>query len=161
MQSIEYHNYLTGYVPFTVDSCKYPLWEYQLFYSMDELSELKQVLYQLTSSHRRDNFIAAWTELVKSRKPWLSHSEIQNKTIKELELLLFGFYRDSRFANIKLDEINDQTKLPDTTFSSWLEDIGISSREVDKIFNIIPSYADYSIESNEKRYFWIPLKLLP
>jgi len=161
MQSIEYHNYLTGYVPFTVDSCKYPLWEYQLFYSMDELSELKQVLYQLTSSHRRDNFIAAWTELVKSRKPWLSHSEIQNKTIKELELLLFGFYRDSRFANIKLDEINDQTKLPDTTFSSWLEDIGISSREVDKIFNIIPSYADYSIESNEKRYFWIPLKLFP
>ena len=161
MQSVEYYNYLTGYAPFIVDSCKYPLWEYQLFYSMDELSELKQALYQLTSSPRRDSFIAAWTELVKSREPWLSNSEIHNKTIKELELLLFGFYRDSQFANLELYEIIDQAKLPDTTFSSWLEDIGISSREVDKIFNIIPSYADYSIVSNEKRYFWIPMKLLP
>lgn len=165
MQSEVYYNYLTGYVAILADDCTHPLWQYQLFCTMDEVYELKSALQKLVDSRvenlARDVFIEYWMDLMISKQPRLSRTEIKRKTLKEVEIFLFGFYRDSRYADFMLEEIADPGKIPDSELISWIEHIKSSVRELDKIFNLYPTHSDYSFVSNDERYFWIPCRFLP
>ena len=161
LQSEVYHNYLIGHIPISLDSCIHPFWEYYLFYTNDELYNLKRFFQTLIDARTRTGIKDSWMKLAKSKKPNLTQTEINDKTVRELELLLFGCDGVSSYGNLKLKDIADESKISDQDLNSWITQIEINLRALTGIFNLVPTYSEYSFISSDMRYFWIPQRLLP
>ena len=165
LKSEHYQIYAKGYTSLERKGLSYPLWEYQLFYTLDDLHDLKSSITKLinarTGDERREKFVEAWKTLLKGHIGNLGVEEIENKYVEELEKLVFGLPGTSEFLRLRLRDLSDPAKLSDGELDRWITRIQSNLKRIENIYNGVPAFAEYSFLSNDQRYFWIPQSFLP
>ena len=165
LKSEHYQIYSKGYTALERKGLSYPLWEYQLFYTLDDLHDLKSSITKLinarTGDERREKFVEAWKTLLKGHIGNLGVEEIENKYVEELEKLVFGLPGTSEFLRLRLRDLSDPAKLSDGELDRWITRIQSNLKRIENIYNGVPAFAEYSFLSNDQRYFWIPQSFLP
>jgi hypothetical protein len=170
--------YINGYTPVSVSGMRYPLWQKDLFATDTELDDLIKRIEELnnagTSKERRKQFKAAWLQILKNHVGNLSDKEIMatsaspgdqslmEKSIGEIEQMVFGLPGTSDFLSLKLSDLDDKAMIDDIKLESWVKKI---TGKLAKLYEIKRNenklWDEYSFVSNKVRYFYIPQALLP
>ena len=162
-----YQMYITGYTPLKVQGLNSNLWEFDLFLTADEFSEIRSKMNKLVEARnsvvRSKSLKAAWTQLLKAHAGSLSDEEVLEKTIGETEQMVFGLPGTSDFLKIRIQDLDDLAKIDNIALTKWASLIENKLKRLDQIYgNINGLWDEYSFLSNNKdRYFYIPQSLLP
>ena len=163
--SERYQIYSKGFAPQKQASLKNPLWQYELFYTSDEIYELSRSFNALvngrTGAERREKFQLAWKTLLKGHIGNINPEEFENMTIEEIEKQVFGLPGTSAFLKLRFRDIDDKAKLSDQELEIWIYKIESNKSKIERIMNLSKGFEEYSFLSNDQRYFWIPQTFLP
>jgi hypothetical protein len=157
---------ITGYAIANLEGLKYPLFNNVLFLSHVDLAGTLQKLDALcnytynTNNELRMRLYNAWIEILKNHLGDLDISDYENKSVAELQEVVFGVPSTSKLLNdIKLRDIKDEKNLE-------FDKVMIYQNELKKTFNAISeicasSNYKYSFMSNNFRYYWIDIRIFP
>jgi hypothetical protein len=166
LQNGHYQAYFIGHTPMKNSRLTSDLWQYELFYTSDEFFEVKNSFKKLiearTANDRRKCFKEAWKQLLAKSLGERSTQNIESMFIEDVERMVFGLPGTSEFLKLRLTDIDDQAKLSNTKLNEWMVNIEKKSKKLENIFNSSNGVEkEYSFDSNDLRYYWIPQQLLP
>jgi len=161
-----YQMYVTGYTTLRKSNSTTSLWQYDLFYTSDEFFDVKKAFEKLTESisapQRRKLFSEAWRQLLTKSLGERGTEEIGSKTIEEAERMVFGLPGTSEFLGLKLSDLDDPAKFSNEKLSIWQSKIDMKLKILNRIWNNAGGNdKEYSFDSNDTRYFWVPQTILP
>ena len=160
--------YFVGFTSKTVKNARYPVWQFDLLYSNEELQKIVQYVNLLSEEANKDNyqlreaFYIAWIEILKSHIGSTKlNKEIEDMKIGEIEALVFGAVGTTPLLQHSLKEIKDKAIISDIELHKWLFEIDKKKQKLNNIANMTSDAKIYSFTSHDDRFFWIPQKLLP
>jgi hypothetical protein len=161
----KYQLHVEALAPRKIDGKKHELFKYVLFLTREELADLNRELNQLNVSKSppaklRMELQNAWKSLVKNHFGDKNEQEFENKSISEINQMVFGLPSLSKFIQgVKLKDITQPDIFKEEQLRKYMKEISIKSEELRRIFNQ-PKY-EYSFFSNDISYYWIDQDLLP
>jgi len=159
--------WLEGYSPMATKLLSYPIWGFELLYTQKDLGELinsmDKLQYVDDDTELRENFDKVWHSVLKSHLINATNSQdIEEMSFGEIEDLVFGGLGTSSILDKKLKDLKDRDQISTQTLQNWAKDIDKKRILLVKISSqMTPDMAKYTFESNEERYYWIPVDLLP
>lgn len=161
-----YQMYMPGYTSLRKSNFGSNLWQYDLFYTNDEFFELKKSFEKLTESstapQRRKLFAEAWRQLLTKSLGEKGTEENLSKTIEEVERMVFGLPGTSEFLKLTLADLEDPAKFSNEKLSIWQINIERKLKKLNSIWNNAGgNEKEFSFDSNDNRYFWVPQTFLP
>lgn len=122
------------------------------------LNELRQATS--VPGDRRDQLYNAWIELLKRHVGVKPESEYEEITLEQASSMVFGVpLRASMLQQIQLKDIYDESIFPNTALNRYINHISFKYTELERISNT--NDYPYSFFSNDIRYYWIDVNLLP
>lgn len=150
-----------GYAPPGTSNRKNDLWQFNLFYTMDEFFDVKKTFEKLTESmsapERRRLFSDAWRQIL-AKSIGNDSPDYKSITIGEVETLVFGLTGLSEFNTLTLSDLDNPEKFSNEKLGIWQSVIEKRLKGLDKIWN---SAGEFSYNINGNRYFWLPQAYLP
>lgn len=164
-QTEKYQVYLRASTTLTVKGMKHPLFKKVLFLSRRELGKLLDTMYDLADQTSgqglREALVKNWKRIIQSVEGGITDAQLENMSMEKLNKLVMGIPPSSEFIrNLTLKELLDPSKIDDTKIGAYFEEIDTKAKKLSRIFNTDSEYK-YSFRSNEVRYFWIPVEMLP
>ncbi len=157
---------LEGYTSMTHDHLSEPLFLPVLLLHVLEFNRLMYILDQLNSHHltssydKRQNLRNSWIEVLRVHLGRDIEGRYEHISINDAHRMVFGVpSRASILEEIFLEDIHDRDKFPDDQLNRYLRSISFNLTELQNI------QADLSYPlmfmSNNIRYYWIDVDLLP
>jgi hypothetical protein len=158
--------YESGFTSLKAKEMKSGLWQFDLFLTSTEFESIVTIMEKLViagkENERRKYFKIAWYELLKAHAGNLNDEELKNKSIGEVEQLMFGLPGTSEFLNLKLDDLEDKAKIDNIQLEKW---VNLIKTKYDRLLeikdNVNSAHTEFSFLPGNTRYFYIPQYLLP
>jgi len=153
-----------GYSNLTSARTEYPLFQPVLFMTSFDLVNMLKIMNDLAdaskNAERRKKLKETWLELLKKHIGNVSNSELDNYTMEQINMKVFGLPQTSDLLkNLKLKDIEDKSIFPDDKLQRWIDNV---NRKIKKLNNIMNTNDEtYSFLTNDWRYFWIDQDFLP
>lgn len=159
--------YSEGYTTNTIKNAQLPLWQFDLLFSNEELSELilriksLSIEQGLSPDQLREAFKNAWMQVLKSHMGSVSNKEIEEMSLAEAEATVFGAVGKTELLQHKIRDIGDASIISDRDLTKWVNRVGSKEKILNKIRDNIPGYQHYSFINHEQRFYWIQQTDLP
>ena len=161
-----YQMYFTGFTTLRKSNLTSNVWQFDLFYTSDDFFEVKKAFEKLiestSSPERRKLFAEAWRQLLSKSLGEHGTEDVGSKTIEEAERMVFGLPGTSEFLGLKLSDLDDPAKFSNAKLGLWQLSIEKKLKNLNRIWNNAGgNEKEYSFDSNDNRYFWVPQSFLP
>jgi Mg-chelatase subunit ChlD len=152
---------LIGSAPVRVKGTNYSLFDYVLFFSSDELSNIIKELKKLESNSHISNRKAYQDAVISMGQAFLGQmtkEDIAGMSMDELIRQIYGVPIQLSSCGVKIEDIIDKSKVSDSQLQSYIDDFNSKRRRLENINN--NPYAG-KFSSNGLTYIWIPLSEMP
>jgi hypothetical protein len=149
---------LIGYAPEKTNNSKYKLFDYVLFFSQDELTELIQMLSPLISTNNINLKKSYQDAVISMGQAMLGHFDeagIRNMDMDELLSQIYGVPIKMQSCGIKIDRIINMNRLELNEYVKKFSD------KLQGLKNISTNSYDGRFKSNGITYYWIPFSDMP
>ena len=159
-----YQLYMPGYTQLRVEGQEYPLFNFVLFMSNQELGNLLTVFDDLidatTGFDQRSEMKAVWLDILEKHVgDEFSREEMENMTFEEINRKVFGLPGTSNLLTEKLSHLTNPSIISDDKIFNYVRGVARKRQELSNIFN--SENYPYSFMSNDIKYFWISQEILP
>lgn len=154
----------TSYVPIK-DKSGRDYWKPIVFMSTAELDELLKSLEKVYNdatkvkeSNDRKPYIDAVKALLRAMVPDITEAEMDQKGIADVMNMISGLNVKTDALNYSLIDLADVHKVPNDKFQSLVNDF---CDRYEKVRRIRKSNYTYAFDSNNVKYYWVPVEDLP
>lgn len=153
-----------GYAASYHEKLNFPLFSPVLLMDNTEFIRIHGRLERLrgattTPGDTRENLRNAWIELLKRHVGVDRETEYEEITLQQASSMVFGVPLRAGMLDIPLRDITDTSVFNDRMLSRYINHIVFKFNELDRIANK-PDYR-FAFMSNDIRYYWIDIDLLP
>lgn len=152
---------LIGYAPIKIQRADLSIFDYVLFFSLDELKEIIKELKKLESNSNIGNRKAYQDAIIAMGQAFLgqmSADEIMGMSMDQLTAQIYGVPVPISNCGVKIVDIIDKRKISDNQLQDYINDFNTKRRGLE---NIVNNPYNGKFISNGITYIWVPFTNMP
>jgi hypothetical protein len=158
--------FYSGYISNSTQMLDNDPWQYELLFSHDELQEVITAIQRLwdgnsNDSEFRENFIDAWKSILNKTLGEKKSVDPEDMTLEAAEKLLMGGVGTTQLLGYKLKDFRDPKIITTAMLRKYKNEVDLKLRDLEEISAGLGKSSKYGFEFDNRKYYWIPQRMLP
>ena len=162
----KFSRFAGAFTPLKIEGHSYPLYNFVLMFSKQELSRINKQYNQLLQIEAgnydlRNKLYKYWHQQIDNYPIFkkMSLSQIDSMTFNDVSKLIYQVNVEGVLSSYRLEQLVNPPYIDDITINQYFETLKPKQKELNEIFNA--NNYEFGFQSFDLYYYWIDQRLLP